>query len=65
VRASEYGGEQQRWLVVESAQRLQSDNKAISQKIEKADKVVKKEWQQGERTLFLKGRLDKGFRDHD
>jgi len=45
VRASEYGGEQQRWLVVESAQRLQSDNKAISQKIEKADKVVKKEWQ--------------------
>jgi hypothetical protein len=22
-------------------------------------------WDQGERILFLKGRLDKGFRDHD
>ena len=45
VRESKYGGEQQRWLVVESAQRLQSDNKAIAQKIEKADKVAQKEWQ--------------------
>lgn len=45
VRTSEYGGEPQRWLVVESAQRLQSDNQAIAQKIENTDKVVKKEWQ--------------------
>ena len=45
VRESKYGDEQQRWLVVESAQRLQSDNKAIAQKIEKADKVAQKEWQ--------------------
>ncbi|MFM7191261.1 MAG: IS1634 family transposase [Microcystaceae cyanobacterium] len=45
VRTSEYGGEPQRWLVVESAQRLQSDHQAIAQKIEQADKVVKKEWQ--------------------
>jgi len=45
AKESEYGGEEQRWLVVESVQRLQSDNQAIAHKIEKADKVVKKEWQ--------------------
>jgi len=44
AKESEYGGEQQRWLVVESAQRLQSDNQAIAHKIEKADKIVQKEW---------------------
>jgi hypothetical protein len=26
---------------------------------------VNRQRQQGERILFLKGRLDKGFRDHD
>lgn len=45
AKESEYGGEQQRWLVVESTQRLQSDNQDIAPKIEKVDTVVKKQWQ--------------------